>query len=117
MPWCPICKNEYYEGVKVCADCQVELVDSLEEERAKKKSSGFLSEDDKLRLAYVQKVFDEDVDMDSEHDVNDILQAFEDTLQADPSEYEGESRMLLPEKEDIKIMRSVQKTIRLLQLR
>ena len=90
MPWCPICKNEYYEGVKVCADCQVELVDSLEEERAKKKSSGFLSEDDKLRLAYVQKVFDEDVDMDSEHDVNDILQAFEDTLQADPSEYEGE---------------------------
>lgn len=31
MPWCPKCKNEYYEGIKVCADCGVELVDSLEE--------------------------------------------------------------------------------------
>lgn len=31
MPWCPKCRNEYYEGVKVCADCGTELVDSLEE--------------------------------------------------------------------------------------
>lgn len=31
MPWCPKCKNEYYEGIKVCADCGTELVDSLEE--------------------------------------------------------------------------------------
>lgn len=31
MPWCPKCKNEYYEGIKVCADCGSELVDSLEE--------------------------------------------------------------------------------------
>lgn len=32
MPWCPICKNEYREGIKLCAECQVELVDHLEEE-------------------------------------------------------------------------------------
>lgn len=32
MPWCPVCKNEYREGVKLCAECQVELVDRLEEE-------------------------------------------------------------------------------------
>lgn len=31
MPWCPVCKNEYREGFTVCADCKVELVDSLEE--------------------------------------------------------------------------------------
>ena len=31
MPWCPKCKNEYYEGITVCADCGSELVDSLEE--------------------------------------------------------------------------------------
>lgn len=31
MPWCPICKNEYVEGMTVCADCGCELVDSLED--------------------------------------------------------------------------------------
>lgn len=30
MPWCPKCKNEYREGIKVCADCGIELVESLE---------------------------------------------------------------------------------------
>lgn len=31
MPWCPKCKYEYVEGIKVCADCGAELVDSLED--------------------------------------------------------------------------------------
>jgi hypothetical protein len=31
MPWCPTCKNEYVEGVTVCADCGVKLVEALEE--------------------------------------------------------------------------------------
>lgn len=30
MPWCPKCKNEYVEGITVCADCGCELVASLE---------------------------------------------------------------------------------------
>ena len=29
MPWCPKCKYEYVEGIKVCADCGSKLVDSL----------------------------------------------------------------------------------------
>lgn len=33
MPWCPVCKNEYNEGVTVCADCGATLVDSLKERR------------------------------------------------------------------------------------
>lgn len=33
MPWCPKCKNEYVEGIRICADCGCELVDSLEEEK------------------------------------------------------------------------------------
>ncbi len=31
MPWCPECKNEYVEGMTVCADCGCALVESLEE--------------------------------------------------------------------------------------
>lgn len=33
MPWCPKCKNEYIEGVTTCADCGVDLVDELAEEK------------------------------------------------------------------------------------
>lgn len=29
MAWCPICKNEYREGITICADCNVPLVDDL----------------------------------------------------------------------------------------
>lgn len=32
MPWCPVCKNEYKEGVSVCADCGTELVDTLKKQ-------------------------------------------------------------------------------------
>lgn len=30
MAWCPKCKNEYRDGFTVCADCKVELVESLD---------------------------------------------------------------------------------------
>lgn len=33
MPWCPVCKNEYTEGVKVCTDCGAALVGSLDERK------------------------------------------------------------------------------------
>ncbi len=31
MPWCPVCKNEYREGIERCAECKVELVECLDE--------------------------------------------------------------------------------------
>ena len=34
MSWCPICKCEYVAGIKMCADCKVELVDELEPKMA-----------------------------------------------------------------------------------
>lgn len=33
MPWCPVCKSEYREGIERCAECKVELVDHLEDEK------------------------------------------------------------------------------------
>lgn len=33
MPWCPKCRNEYVEGMIVCADCGVDLVETLEERK------------------------------------------------------------------------------------
>ncbi len=33
MPWCPKCKNEYREGIKVCADCGAQLVEEPFENR------------------------------------------------------------------------------------
>lgn len=27
MPWCPKCKNEYRDGIRICADCGCELVE------------------------------------------------------------------------------------------
>lgn len=32
MSWCPKCKMEYQEGITICDDCQIELVESLEVE-------------------------------------------------------------------------------------
>ncbi|MCR4685362.1 MAG: hypothetical protein K5649_07845 [Lachnospiraceae bacterium] len=31
MPWCPNCKYEYKDGIKICADCGATLVSSLDE--------------------------------------------------------------------------------------
>lgn len=31
MPWCPVCKNEYKDGYKVCSDCGAPLVENFED--------------------------------------------------------------------------------------
>lgn len=31
MPWCPVCKEEYKEGITICSECNTVLVASIEE--------------------------------------------------------------------------------------
>ena len=32
MAWCPKCRNEYREGITICSDCGIPLVDELEDD-------------------------------------------------------------------------------------
>ncbi|MHB1000693.1 MAG: putative signal transducing protein [Armatimonadota bacterium] len=43
MPFCPVCEYEYIEGIRSCPDCDVDLVDRLDEESAPEKS--YIDED------------------------------------------------------------------------
>jgi hypothetical protein len=38
MPFCPMCKCEYVDGTKECSDCQVTLIEELEEEKVERDS-------------------------------------------------------------------------------
>lgn len=49
--WCPKCKNEYREGITVCMDCKVDLVESLDEtEEDTELLHSFAEEDDAKKL-------------------------------------------------------------------
>ena len=50
MPWCPVCKNEYREGIERCAECKVTLVDSLEEETENGEQEGKAEREKLARL-------------------------------------------------------------------
>lgn len=67
MPWCPKCKNEYYEGIKVCADCGEELVDSLEEwEEAEREAR---EAERQAQIAVIKEMMQEEADDDDADDV------------------------------------------------
>lgn len=70
MPWCPICKNEYREGIKLCAECQVELVDHLEDE---KEQSAELEEQEKI--ARLQAMLSAEQEMQEEEEFSEEEQA------------------------------------------
>ena len=58
MAWCPKCKFEYVNGIKICPDCKVELVDTLDaedeleelEESVNPYMSGMPSEEERLAM-------------------------------------------------------------------
>lgn len=64
--WCPKCKNEYVVGITTCADCGVELVDSLEAYEEMLAAKQAMAE----ALVDEDEVFDEDVSAEASLDTS-----------------------------------------------
>lgn len=74
MPWCPVCKNEYREGIKLCAECKVELVEHLEDE---KEQSAKLSEQEKIaRVRAMLAAENDKVDEENESEIPEKVSVY-----------------------------------------
>jgi hypothetical protein len=59
MPFCPLCKTEYPAGSKRCIDCEVDLVESLDEDKeAKKKLVLLYSTDNKVFAEFLKETLE-----------------------------------------------------------
>ena len=54
MPWCPKCRSEYDRGVKVCNDCQCDLVDELSSIMQPARESFLLTVADEMEYRIVE---------------------------------------------------------------
>lgn len=87
MPWCPKCKNEYYEGIKVCADCGTELVDSLDEwEKAENEAKEAALREQ--MAAYREMLQEETADRENNADAEESEDV--ETAEKEPEEREEE---------------------------
>lgn len=62
MAWCPVCRNEYREGITECADCHVSLVEELPEETLEEKPFLEISVGEELQEAADALAPEEDAD-------------------------------------------------------
>ena len=83
MPWCPKCKNEYREGVTVCADCGCELVEEEQFAHLSSVTFGDREQLEKLRK-YLEfnKIQGVTIQFDEEDKVYELLVREEDRQKA-----------------------------------
>lgn len=74
MPWCPKCKNEYRQGIKVCSDCKCDLVDTLSNNSQVPLTFGGMSELASLQeyLEY-NKIENTNIRLDKKEGVYELL--------------------------------------------
>lgn len=69
MPWCPNCRLEYVEGIKICPDCKTALVDSLKDAEEISHLEDELNEVSEYEAEYVES--DNEYSSD-DRELNDI---------------------------------------------
>jgi hypothetical protein len=74
MAWCPVCRNEYREGIKVCADCGAELVDELPEESEDIRVGLFTEKELMRRPEVMRKLAQEASGMASAEEMEEFLE-------------------------------------------
>ena len=116
MPWCPVCKNEYKAGYTICADCNTQLVNSLEEvpaavyfgdEKELQKITEFLH-DNEMTKAYVgydekSQLYEIFVPCEQEKEAKRMIKAFLRNAD-DISDEAASSSNISSEEEDVRLM-------------
>lgn len=116
MPWCPVCKNEYKAGYTICADCNTQLVNSLEEvpaavyfgdEKELQKITEFLH-DNEMTKAYVgydekSQLYEIFVPCEQEKEAKRMIKAFLRNAD-DKSDEAASSSNISSEEEDVRLM-------------
>ena len=75
--WCPKCKNEYVEGITHCADCGMELVESL--------NAKVSQEENAFEASTIENASFADIDSNAAANapVNDTAEDFEEDTASD----------------------------------
>lgn len=98
MPWCPKCKNEYREGIQVCADCGSPLVEQLTEENPSlTEASGFTPEEEELDLHEESRFeMDDEEQSSQETEQEAAIPLYQDsTVQAEENKSSGWTLLLV----------------------